>query len=168
MPKVYTYLRQLDSASFDSLTRELFEAAEYPGTDDDGWLLGTLDEVQDLMALSRRADMIVRFRDGGFSEITTAWRWLGDGVGLAHMVVDGTIEQVHLMLAGTETEERSVACAWLKLAGVVPDTALPTIPAPALITLEREGYGDHVGGYLLGMILFAPFCESCSVVDDKT
>jgi len=166
MPKVHTHLRQLDAPSFDLLARELFAAAEYPGTDGDGWLLGTLDEVEDLMALSRRADLAVRFRDRGFP-ITTAWHWLGDGVGLAHMLVDGTAWQIHMMLAGTESEDRSVARAYLKLAGVVPDTALPPIPAPALITLERDGYDDHVGGYLLGMILFAPFCESCGVNDDE-
>lgn len=139
--------------------------AEYPGTDDDGWLLGTLDEVEELMRVSRRSDLIVRFRDGGFHEITTAWQWLGEGVGVAHLIVGGAVGQSHLMLAGTAAEQ-PVARAWLRLAGVVPDTAMQTIPGPALITVEREGYADHGGGYLLGMILFAPFCECCGVPED--
>ena len=37
---------------------------------------------------------------------------------------------------------------------------------PALITLEREGYDDQPRGYLLGMILIAPFCDACGVADD--
>jgi hypothetical protein len=41
---------------------ELFNAAKYSGTDNDGWLLGTLDDVEDLMALSRR------------SALASAWR----------------------------------------------------------------------------------------------
>jgi hypothetical protein len=166
MPKIYTYISCIDDESFDVLEREMIVAAGFLSTEDDGDLLGTIEEVQDLMALSRRSDKAVRFHDGGFP-ITTAWRWLGDGVGVAHMIVRGTVGQIHLMLSGTETEERAVARAWLKLANVVPDTALPPVPTPSLITLERKGYADEGGGYLLGMILIAPFCESCGVPDDQ-
>ena len=165
MPKVHTHLESIDAESFDLLEQEMCGLTEYPGTDDDGWLLGTLDEVEDLMALSRRSGLAVRFRDRGFP-INTAWHWLGDGVGVAHMITANGIGQIHLMLAGTETEERPVARAWLKLAGIIPDTALPTTRGPALITLEREGYSDEAGSYLLGMILIAPFCDACGVPND--
>lgn len=120
--------------------------AEYPGTDGGGWLLGTLDEVEELMRVSCRSDLVVRFRDRGFAEITTAWQWLGEGIGVAHLIVGGAVCQSHLMLAGTAAEQ-PVARAWLRLAGVLPDTAMLPAPAPALITLEREGYADHAGGY---------------------
>jgi hypothetical protein len=166
VPKVHTHLRQLKASLIDGIERELFSLPEYPGTDGNGWLLGTLNEVRALMAQSRHSDLIVRFRDGGFSEITTAWRWLGDGVGVAHLIVGGAVGQIHLMLAGTETEQTSVARAWLKRAGVMPESALPPQPMLSLISVEREGYGDHVGGYLLGMILIAPFAECCGVPDD--
>jgi hypothetical protein len=166
MPNIHTFRCCIDDESFDVLKREMIAAEEFPSTDDNGDLLGTIEEVQDLIALSRRSDMAVRFHDGGFP-ITTGWRWLGEGVGVAHMIVRGTVGQIHLMLSGTETEERSVARAWLKLANVVPDTALPPVPTPSLITLERKGYADEGGGYLLGMILIAPFCDSCGVPDDQ-
>src|ERR1700722_14741095 len=106
MPKVHTHLQSIDTPSFDLLQRELFDAAEYPGTDDNGWLLGTLDEVQDLMALSLRSGLAVRFRGRGIP-IITAWHWLGAGVGVAHMIVGGKVGQVHLMLAGIEAEDRA-------------------------------------------------------------
>jgi hypothetical protein len=166
LPKVHTYLRQLAFSSFDVIEQELFDLPEFPFPHPDGWVAGSLDEVEDLLKLSQRSDLVVRFKDQGFYQITTAWRWLAPGIGLAHLIVGGRIEQVHLMLTGTGLHHEPVARAWLEQAGVNPDDAMPTRDGPALITLEREGYGDPAGGYLLGMILISPFCEYCGVADD--
>ena len=37
----------------------------------------------------------------------------------------------------------------------------PGSSQPTLITWEREGYDDQPGGYSLGMIVIAPFCDAC-------
>ena len=165
MPNVHTYRCQLAAPPFNEMQLELFALPEYPGPTKRGWLVG-LDGVKGLMQQSRRADLVVRFYDCGFDEITTAWRWLGDGVGLASLIVNGGIGQVHLMLSGMPTEDRSVASDWLKRAGIIPTTAFPRQPMVSLITVEREGYDDEHCGFVLGMILTAPFCDCCGVPED--
>jgi hypothetical protein len=160
MANVHTHVRQIEGATFDRIESELFAMAEYPGTNERSV---ALDEVQGLMEQSKRADLIVRFHDSGFP-ITTAWRWLADGIALAYMLTDGGCDQVHLMVAGTTPV--GVARHWLEQVGIDPDTALPTPIQPSLITVEREAYQDEPGGFLLGMILFAPFDTYCGIPDE--
>jgi hypothetical protein len=160
MASVHTHVRQVPGPAFDRIERELFGMAEFPGTNESPVELG---EVQGLMEQSRRSDLIVRFHDTGFP-ITTAWRWLADGIGLAYMLTASGCDQVHLMVAGTGPV--GVARQWLEQAGVDPDTALPSPIGPSIITLERQGYDDEPGGFLLGMILFAPFDEYCGIPDE--
>jgi hypothetical protein len=160
MANVHTHVRQIPGPTFDRIEKELFAMPEYPGTNERSV---ALDEVQGLMEQSMRADLIVRFHDSGFP-ITTAWRWLADGIGLACMLTDGGCDQVHLMVSATTPV--GVARQWLEQAGVDPDSALPSPISPSLITLERSGYADEPGGFLLGMILFAPFDTYCGIPDE--
>jgi len=65
----------------------------------------------------------------------------GAGVGLAHMIVNGGVSQVHLMVADPKGD--AVARQWLTRAGVNPDAAMPTgssrvtDPPTAFFTVER-------------------------------
>jgi hypothetical protein len=160
MANVYTHVRQIPGPVFDRIESELFSMAEFPGTNSRAVAFG---EVLGLMEQSRRSDLIVRFHDSGFP-ITTVWRWLADGIALAYMLTDGGCDQVHLMVSAMTPV--AVARQWLEAAGVDPDTALPSPIQPSLITLERSGYADEPGGFLLGMILFAPFDEYCGIPAD--
>jgi hypothetical protein len=162
MATIHTHVRQIERATFDRLEQEIFKMAEYPGTDEQPVAFG---EVEGLMEQSRRSDLVVRFHDSGFP-ISTAWRWLADGIGLAYMIANGGCDQVHLLVSAMTPI--GIARQWLQAAGVDPDSALPSPIRPSIITLEREGYADEPGGFLLAMILFAPFDDCCGITNDPT
>jgi hypothetical protein len=160
LAKVNCRTRTLAENSFLEIERELLELAEYPAERADGWVVGTVEEVAELFRLSRRANLVVRFRDDGFDHITIAWRWLGTSAGLAYMLVRGRVRQVHLMLSSPMDANQRVVDRWIE------HPALDLCPGePALVTLERAGMNDDSACGLLGMLLFAPFCEVCGVVD---
>lgn len=123
-------------------------------------LVDSLDEVRDLLDDTRADGRITRFRTDDFPRLTIVWRWFGSGVGAAHMLVDGSVQQVHLMLAGPDAATEPAVRQWLDRAGVV--TRFDG-PAPMLICLANEPAADDSGAYLAGMLIFAPFCETCGV-----
>jgi hypothetical protein len=126
--------------------------------------VSTIDDVRRHIIDSRRDDSVVRLHDGeGFPKVTVAWRWFGFGTAAAHMMVGGKIVQVRLMLSGIDLAGQEGARLWLCRAGA---EFCCRVSKPALICFEREQLGEYDGGaYLLGLILFAAFCEVCGIDD---
>jgi len=125
--------------------------------------VSTVDDARRCIIDSRRDDSVVRFRDDeGFPKVTVAWRWFGSGTAAAHMLVGGRIEQVRLMLSGIDPVGEEGVRQWLERTGTDFDW---NSPMPALICLERKAPGEDGGAFLLGLILFAAYCEACGLDD---
>jgi len=162
MPDIHCQSFTLPKTALANVEAELAGLNEYFCDDPNGTLVSNFEELTDLFRLSQQTGLTVRFHDEGFDPLVVLWRWLGEGVGVAYMLLYGQPRQINLMLAGVNrTTEATVIRRFGRL--LVPEDgdweAIFEVCRPTLATFTSIPPHEESGAYLLGLILYAAFSE---------